>query len=161
SPATPRRPMPNPARSRVRSTRAAPSSSRRTRTSVRSSTPVTLKLDKRALFAQLGYTPHEGQQCVHASRAPRRALVCGDRCGKSLAAGMEALAAALEPRKRCMGWLVAPTMDLSEKVFREVVMAAAEHLPHRILDLKQHDKRIVLRNLGGGVSEVRGKTADN
>lgn len=120
-----------------------------------------LELDKDALFGQLGYEPHEGQKLVHSSKAKRRVLVAGVRTGKSVAAAMEALAAALEPRKRSMGWVVAPTMDLSEKVFRELVMAAAEHLNHRILDLKQHDKRILLRNLGGGVSEVRGKTTEN
>jgi len=52
-------------------------------------------------------------------------------------------------------------MDLADKVYREVEIAVAEHLRHRILELKHHDKRLVLRNLGGGVSEVRAKTADN
>ena len=74
---------------------------------------------------------------------------------------MEALAAALEPRDRSMGWVVAPTYDLADKVFREIVVIAAEHLRHRIVTLKENEKRLVLRNLGGGVSEIRGKTADN
>src|SRR5262245_29139806 len=120
-----------------------------------------LRLDKDALFAQLGYEPHEGQQLVHRSKAKRRVLACGSRWGKSICAAMEAVAAAMEPRKRSMGWVVAPTLDLSDKVFREIVMVTAEHLKHRLVDLKQHDKKIVLRNLGGGLSEIRGKTADN
>src|SRR5262245_35491371 len=120
-----------------------------------------LQLNKDALFAQLGYTPHEGQLLVHRSKAKRRILACGSRWGKSVCAAMEAIAFALEPRKRTMIWVVAPTMDLSDKVFREIVLLAAEHLKHRLVDLKQHDKRIGLRNLGGGLSEIRGKTADN
>lgn len=120
-----------------------------------------LELDKEALFAELGYEPHEGQALVHRSRAKRRVLACGSRWGKSVCAAMEAVAAAMEPRKRSMTWIVAPTMDLSDKVFREVVLVVAERLKHRIIDLKVHDKRLMLRNLAGGVSEVRGKTADN
>ncbi len=120
-----------------------------------------VELDKDALFAQLGYEPHEGQLAVHRSRAKRRVLACGSRWGKSLCAAMEAVAAAMEPRKRSMGWVVAPTLDLSDKVFREIVMVVAERLKHRLVDLKQHEKKIVLRNLGGGLSEIRGKTADN
>jgi hypothetical protein len=67
----------------------------------------------------------------------------------------------MEPKKRSMIWVVAPTMDLADKVHREAVIVVAEHLRHRIVELKQHDKRIILRNLGGGISEIRGKTADN
>ncbi len=120
-----------------------------------------VELDKDALFAQLGYVPHAGQLAVHRSRAKRRILICGTRFGKSLCAAMECIAAAMEPRKRAMIWVVAPTLELSDKVFREAVIVVAEHLKHRMIDLKQHDKRILLRNLGGGVSEIRGKTADN
>jgi len=119
------------------------------------------RLDKGAVFESLGYEPHPGQLEVHTSRAPRRVLACGVRWGKSRSAAMEALAASLEPRDRSMGWVVAPTYDLADKVFRELVVIAAEHLRHRILTLKENEKRLVLRNLGGGVSEIRGKTADN
>ena len=120
-----------------------------------------LRLDKGALFRRLGYEPHPGQLEVHQSRAPRRVLACGVRWGKSRCAAMEGLAAALEPRERSFGWIVAPTLDLADKVFRELVILVAEHLRHRIITMKEHDKRLVIRNLGGGVSEIRGKTADN
>ena len=40
-------------------------------------------------------------------------------------------------------------------------MIVAEHLRHRIVSLKEHEQRLVLRNLGGGLSEIRGKSADN
>lgn len=120
-----------------------------------------MHLSKQALFSSLGYEPHAGQRLVHRSRAKRRVLVAGTRTGKSLCAAMEAIAAAMEPRKRSIGWCVGPTLELADKVYRETVIVAAEHLKHRIVELKQHDKKLVLRNLGGGLSEIRAKTADN
>jgi len=74
---------------------------------------------------------------------------------------MEGLCAAMEPKERSFGWIVAPTYDLCDKVFREVVVLAAEHLRHRIITLKESERRLVLRNMAGGVSEIRGKSADN
>ena len=76
-------------------------------------------------------------------------------------AGHEAIAAALEPRKRSMGWVVGPTYELAEKVYREITMIAAEHLRHRIVTLRENDKKLVIRNMGGGLSEIRAKSADN
>ena len=60
-----------------------------------------------------------------------------------------------------MGWIAAPTYDLADKVFREIVILAAEHLRHRIVSLKEGERKIVLRNMAGGVSEIRAKSADN
>ena len=120
-----------------------------------------LGIDKRALFEDLGYEPHEGQREIHLSPHPRRIVACGVRWGKTLCAAMEGLAAALAPALRSIGWVCAPTYDLSERVFREIVIVAAEHLRHRIVSLKERDRRLVLRNLGGGLSEIRGKSADN
>ncbi len=120
-----------------------------------------LKLDKEALFVRLGYVPHAGQLEVHRSIARLRLLACGVRWGKTLCAAIEALCAALEARERSMGWIVAPTYDLAEKVFREVVMLAYEHMPHRVIELRRNEKTLVLKNLGGGRSEIRAKTADN
>jgi len=118
-------------------------------------------LSKRELFTSLGYTPHAGQVLVHRSKASRRVLACGVRWGKTRAAAMEGLAAAMEPREHSRGWVVAPTYDLGEKVFRELVVVSAEHLRHRIVTLREHDKRLVIRNLAGGLSEVRCRSADN
>ena len=120
-----------------------------------------MRLDKAALFEDLEYKPHEGQKPVHASTAPRRVVACGVRWGKTRCAAMEGLAAALTPAKRSYGWTVAPTYELSEKVFREIVIVAAEHLRHRIVSLREHDQKLVLRNMGGGLSEIKGKSADN
>jgi Terminase RNaseH-like domain/Terminase large subunit, T4likevirus-type, N-terminal len=120
-----------------------------------------VEFSKRRLFEMLGYTPHPGQVPVHRSKASRRILACGVRWGKTRCAAMEALAAALAPAARSYGWIVAPTYDLAEKVFREIVVIVAEHLRHLIVVLKEHEQRLVLRNLGGGLSEIRGKSADN
>ncbi len=120
-----------------------------------------LRLDKAALFRQLGYEPHEGQRAIHESRAPRRVVACGVRWGKTVCAALEGLAAALVPAERSIGWVVAPTYDLADRVFREIELYAAQKLSHRIVAMKDHERRLVLRNLGGGLSEIRGKTADN
>ncbi len=119
------------------------------------------EMDRRQLFSDLGYEPHVGQWRVHDSKAPRRVLACGVRWGKTKCAAMEAIAAALEPKDRAIGWVVAPTYDLADRVFREVQIIALEKLRHRVIAMKESDRRLILRNLGGGISEVRGKSADN
>ena len=119
------------------------------------------RLNKEKFFKDLGYTPHPGQLEIHRSTAPRRIVACGVRWGKSLCAAAEALAAAMEPKDRSYGWVVAPTYELADKVFREIIILAAEHLRHRIITLKEGERRLVLRNMAGGVSEIRGKSADN
>jgi hypothetical protein len=120
-----------------------------------------VRLNKDALFRDLGYSPHPGQLEVHRSTASRRIVACGVRWGKTLCAAMEGLAAAMEPKTKSIGWVVAPTYDLADKVFREMVLIVAQHLRHRIVTLKDNEKRIVLRNMAGGLSEIRGKSADN
>jgi hypothetical protein len=117
--------------------------------------------DKAAFFEDCRYAPHPGQQAVHDSLAPRRVLACGVRWGKTLCAAMEALAAAMAPAERSMGWVVAPTYDLADKVFREIELVVARHLRHRVLRIRESDRRIFLRNMAGGISEIRGKSADN
>lgn len=74
---------------------------------------------------------------------------------------MESLAAAMEPRDRSIGWVVAGTYDLADKVFREILLIVTRHLRHRIVTLKEHEKKLVLRNMAAGLSEIRGKSADN
>ncbi len=124
-------------------------------------TPTSRTLSKSSLFRDLGYTPHPGQVEVHNSTASRRILSCGVRWGKSLCAAMEALSAAMEPKARSIGWVCAPTYDLADKIFREIVVVVAQSLRHRIISLKDSEKRLILRNMAGGISEIRGKSADN
>lgn len=121
----------------------------------------TEQLNRLALFRDLGYEPHPGQMEVHKSRKKRRVLACGVRWGKTKAAAMEAVAAALEPKDRSIGWIVAPTYDLADRVFREIQVVTLEKLRHRVITMKEHERRLVLRNMSGGTSEIRAKTADN
>jgi len=74
---------------------------------------------------------------------------------------MEGVAAAMEPSERSMGWVVAPTYDLADKVFREITLVATGKLKHRVISMKESERKLVIRNLGGGVSEIRAKSADN
>ena len=119
------------------------------------------RLNKRALFDDVGYRPRPGQLEIHGSRASRRIVACGVRWGKTLCSAMEGLAAAMEPNERSVGWVVAPTYDLADRVFREIVFVATGRLRHRVVALKEHERRLVLRNLAGGTSEIRAKSADN
>ena len=117
--------------------------------------------NKIAFFTDVGYTPHPGQARVHDCAASRRILACGVRWGKSRCAAMEGIAAAMMPVKRGMGWVVAPTYDLADKVFREILLIASEKLRHRIVSLQESQWRLQLVNVSGGTSEIRGKSADN
>lgn len=119
------------------------------------------RLVRARFFADLEYTPHPGQAAVHRSRAPRRVLACGVRWGKTKCAAMEGLAAAMEPAERSVGWIVAPTYDLADRVFREIQVAVALHLRHRIVKISESERRIVLRNMAGGLAEIRAKSGDN
>jgi len=120
-----------------------------------------MQLDKEHFFQDLNYKPHAGQIEIHKSTASRRVVACGVRWGKSLCAAAEGLAASMQPKERSVGWVVAPTYELADKVFREVVYLATRYLRHRVYSLKENEKKIVLRNMSGGLSEIRGKSADN
>ena len=118
-------------------------------------------MNKAAFFTDLKYRPHPGQLAIHKSKASRRVVACGVRWGKTRCAAMEGLAAAMAPAQRSVGWIVAPTYDLADKVFREMELAIALHLRHRVVSMREGDRRIVLRNMAGGYSEIRAKSADN
>jgi hypothetical protein len=120
-----------------------------------------LSIDKKAIFADLNYEPHPGQKEIHDSTASRRIVACGVRWGKTTCAAMEGLAAALEPRERSVGWIVAPTYDLADRVYREIQLAAVQYIKHRVISIKEGERRLILRNLAGGTSEIRAKSADN
>lgn len=121
-------------------------------------------LDKFKIFRTIGYEPHAGQMPVHASRAPRRVLACGVRWGKSTCAAGEAVAAALQPSAPYTfrrGWVCAPTYDLADKVFREVALVFRSKLQPFVIRVSESDRVALVRNMGGGITELRGKTADN
>jgi len=113
------------------------------------------RFSKLALFAYLGHRPHPGQLEVHLSRAPRRLVASGVRWGKTRVAATEGLAAAMEPRTRSIGWIVAPTYDLGGRTFDEMTRFVLERMPHRLVSLRQQDHSMQLRNMQGGISEIR------
>jgi len=123
--------------------------------------PERLRIDKDELFRFVGYEPHAGQAPMHASTARFRVLACGARFGKSVAAAMEVVAALLEPAEKVRGWIVAPSRDLVDRIFERVLATFREHFRGRIVEEDARSQRLVVRNLGGGISEVRGKSADN
>jgi hypothetical protein len=118
-------------------------------------------INRSALFEILGYEPHQGQWPIHRSNARHRIAANGRRFGKTICAAAEVMVEGMVPRDRSVGWVVAPTYDLCEKIMREVYLYATAKIPHRIVKLREHDRLLVLRNLSGGLSEIRGKSAEN
>jgi len=119
------------------------------------------RIDKLKFFEDLGYRPHAGQLEIHLDEHPRRVVACGVRWGKTLCAAMEGLVAAMAPSERSIGWVTAPTYDLANKVFREILLIAQRHLHHHIIKASESNLLLVLRNMAGGVSEIRAKSADS
>jgi hypothetical protein len=118
------------------------------------------KLSKRALFAQLGYTPHPVQLAIHRSSAKRRVVACGTRFGKSTCAAMESVATLLDPCDSKLGWLVGPQYEATNRIFNHVVRLVTTHFPLRVRLHNPREHRLVVTNLGGGMSELRAKSAD-
>ena len=118
------------------------------------------RVSKGALFRFIRYAPHAGQLLVHRSKAPRRVLACGVRWGKTTCGVGEAVAALLQPREHSLGWVVAPSYDLADKTFRGVADSFQKHFSTRIQSLDLRGERLIVHNLGGGVSELRAKSAD-
>ena len=120
-----------------------------------------VRFDKLRFFEDLGYEPHPGQLEIHEDEHSRRVVACGVRWGKTVCAAMEGLAAAMAASGRSVGWVAAPTYDLANKVFRELVLAAQRHLRHRIIKVSESSGLLVLLNMAGEISEIRAKSADN
>ena len=75
---------------------------------------------KKKWFKFTDYNPHSGQLKLHFPKKDVRFLVavCGRRWGKSWSAAKEIECVITQPKKRA--WVVAPTYQTAEKVFREV-----------------------------------------
>ncbi len=118
------------------------------------------RLDKHALFRDVGYTPHPGQLAVHESSAPRRVLACGVRWGKTKCAVMEVVAALLEPRDRdTLGWVVGPDHTVADRILRQAHAVLEARVPRRIINYKNHALRI--HNLAGRVAVAEGRSGEN
>ena len=74
---------------------------------------------------------------------------------------MEAVAALFEPNERAIGWLVAPTYDVCQRIYARICEVITEKLGHRVIETSPREQRIVVTNLGGGTSELRCKSADH
>jgi hypothetical protein len=118
------------------------------------------RLDKLALFESVGYRPHDVQRAVHASTASRRAFCAGVRVGKSTLCVHEALGALLTPGPASRGWIVTPTAATTELITGPLFALLRTHFAHRVVELDERERCAVVRNLGGGLAEVVGKTAD-
>ncbi len=119
-----------------------------------------MRLDKPALFAHLGYEPHPGQLEVHLSSVARRVVACGVRWGKTKCAAMETVAALMTPAKASLGWVVAPTFDLTDLVLGTVQNVIEDRLSHRIVEIDRRARRIVIRNLAGNLVVVEGRSCE-
>lgn len=121
-----------------------------------STTTKKLKFNKYKFFDKINYRPHEGQKKFHDSNKRFRILMCGRRWGKTLALGAES-AQALIKKPNQLGWVVAPTYELSKKLFREVYWFFHKYLPNQIAFSSEREQIIKLHN----GSMLQGKTADN
>jgi hypothetical protein len=109
-------------------------------------------------FDVADYSPHEPQKLIHGS--DKRFVVCisGRRLGKSLLASKEAEAVLMQPNKRV--WIVAPTYNLTDMVFREIykTLVIDRKVKLKAIIKKSESERLIKLAWG---SEVVGKSADN
>lgn len=113
------------------------------------------KINHSKFFKSVKYEPHEAQWKVHNSTARFRIVCAGRRFGKSLLASRECMARLILPNQRV--WIVAPTYELTKKVFREVFWSFHRHIPLWIAKSSEADLKVELIN--GSVVEC--KSADN
>ena len=112
---------------------------------------------KEKWFKFTDYKPHEGQLRLHFPEKDARfqVAVCGRRWGKSVSASKEIELVISQPNKRA--WVVAPTYQTAEKVFREVwhEMITNKQMPTRRASYKD----MYIEFEWGSVFEA--KSADN
>lgn len=122
--------------------------------------------DKWLVFDAIGYKPDDWQRLFHESTARNRYLACGVRVGKTFCLAAEATAAAVCPSPKSLelnewvgsrGWIVAPTYDLADKLFRQVAKNLRRHFKPFVVSYSERDRILKLR--GGGF--IQAKSADN
>lgn len=111
---------------------------------------------KYKFFNVIKYVPHEAQRRFHDSPARFRIITAGSRTGKTTAAAAEAMAYAFLPNK--VIWCVAPTYDLSEKVFREIWKKMVEDLECETLSGTSYRDRKIRFAWG---TDVLGRSCEN
>ena len=104
---------------------------------------------KQQWFNYTNYTPHNGQNNLHFPNKTARFIVaiCGRRWGKSVAASKEIEVMLNIPNTR--SWVVAPTYQTAEKVFREVWHSIVQNRdPKKMLKQEEHHTKIcILKHL--------------
>jgi hypothetical protein len=113
------------------------------------------KINKIEFFKSTDYQPHKAQVVIHNSNARFRIVVAGRRFGKSMLASRECMARMIIPNQ--LVWIVAPTYELTRKVFREVYWGFHKHIPHWIK--KSSDSELKIELVNGSL--VQCKSADN
>ncbi len=78
-----------------------------------------IKINDEKLLKKLGVKPHSGQlnviEAIKDEKIRDIVLVCGRRWGKSFLMAYMAIRQVIIPNKKV--WIVAPTTDLTQKVF--------------------------------------------
>ena len=114
---------------------------------------------KKEWFEFIGYKPHKGQDMLHDTPPNKRFIVacCGRRFGKSYAAAREAEIVLTQPGK--VIWIVAPSYQTSEKIFRQVYENLVIKLGYKPSQYSAKEQ-ILKFAWDGGTSELRGKSAE-
>ncbi|MHA1401969.1 MAG: terminase large subunit domain-containing protein [Candidatus Heimdallarchaeaceae archaeon] len=113
-------------------------------------------------FRKLGYQMRDWQQVVHFSPARHRVIVAGRRAGKSVCAAREAtslFASDLSFSRRV--WIVTPTYDGTEKVFRIIRkdLKVAQSIPPKFIASQSLNRTpYYIKTINDGF--IMGKSAD-
>lgn len=117
---------------------------------------------KRDFFKAGGYIPHKGQEQIHAALdiVDTVVVAAGVRCGKTMAAAWEMFYESMLPRKEFIGWTVAPTTNLADIVFDQVLQYLREHFRKQpnLLQERITDGELEFPNFGGGRSRIYRKS---
>ena len=115
---------------------------------------------KNEWFEFAKYKPHDGQLMLHHAPHDKRFIVacCGRRFGKSFACAREAEVVLTQPGK--VVWIVAPSYQTSEKIFRQVYENLVIKLGYK--PSKYSAKEQFLKfDWDGGSSFIQGKSAEH
>lgn len=112
--------------------------------------------DQDLFFKEIKYEPHSKQWLFHNSTTRFRLLICGRRWGKTKCAANECLKHLISNENKRF-WVVGPTYDLANKIFREVYWTLHRMLPNFVSE--SSEARMYIRLVNG--CEVYGKSADN
>ena len=114
------------------------------------------KIDQQKLLQKIDFEPHAGQIPIIESEERETVVCAGRRFGKSAVCGYIVLRELLQPNKRI--WIVAPTYDLTKKVFDYVVQFLAKAAPSQLNNVKAKPYPSIITDWG---SKLECKSAEN